>query len=56
MTFYVTHRLNGALQITRIIHGVKDPEDINTVGFRPLDKFIDNVIGVVAVAQQVLTT
>ena len=48
------HRGYCLEQITRIIHGIEHPEHIHTIGHGPLNKFINNIIRIMAVAKQVL--
>ncbi|EHC70798.1 hypothetical protein LTSEJOH_0135, partial [Salmonella enterica subsp. enterica serovar Johannesburg str. S5-703] len=48
------HRLQGGFHIARVVHGVEDAEDVHTVFHRALDEAFHHVIGVVAVAEQVL--
>ncbi len=48
------YRLQGRFHIARVVHGVEDAEDVHAVFDGALDKAGDHVIGVVAVAEQVL--
>ena len=47
-------RLQGGLHVARVVHGIKDAEDVHTVFDGALHKALHHVIGVVAVAEQVL--
>ena len=48
------HRLQGGLHIARVVHGVEDAEHVHAVFDGALDEALHHVIGVVAVAEQVL--
>ncbi|GAS64468.1 hypothetical protein NGUA38_03067 [Salmonella enterica] len=48
------HRLQGGFHIARVVHGVEDAEDVHAVFHRAFDEALHHVIGVVAVAEQVL--
>ncbi len=48
------HRLQGGFHIARVVHGVKDAEDVHAVFHRAFDEAFHHVIGVMAVAEQVL--
>ena len=41
-------------EVAVVVQGVEDPEDVHAVGGRPLDEGLGDVVGVVAVADQVL--
>ncbi len=47
-------RLQGGLHVARVVHGIKDAEDVHAVFDGALHKALHHVIGVVAVAEQVL--
>ena len=47
-------RLQGGLHVARVVHGIKDAEDVHAVFDGALDEALHHVIGVVAVAEQVL--
>ena len=47
---------DGGLEVARVVHGVKDTEDVDAVDSGPFDEFFDDVIGVVAVAEDVLSS
>ena len=49
-------RFDGCFEIARIIHGVEDAEYIDAGVGGALDKCLDNVVGVVAITQQILST
>ncbi len=42
--------------IAQIVHGIEYPEYIYAIGGRHVDEFFHHIIGVMAVAQQVLAT
>ncbi|GAR49657.1 hypothetical protein NGUA13_00119 [Salmonella enterica] len=48
------HRLQGGFHIARVVHGIEDAEDVHTVFHRAFDEAFHHVIGVMAVAEQVL--
>ncbi|GAR05574.1 hypothetical protein NGUA22_02232 [Salmonella enterica] len=48
------HRLQCGFHIARVVHGVEDAEDVHAVFHRPLNEAFHHIIGVVAVAEQVL--
>ena len=48
------HRLQGGLHVARVVHGVEDAEDVHAVFDGALHEALHHVIGVVAVAEQVL--
>ncbi|GAR61314.1 hypothetical protein NGUA15_03104 [Salmonella enterica] len=50
------HRLQGGFHIARVVHGIEDAEHVHAVFHRAFDKTLHHVIGVVAVAEQVLAT
>ncbi|SXG01793.1 Uncharacterised protein [Klebsiella variicola] len=47
-------RLQGGLHVARVVHGVEDAEDVHAVFDGALHEALHHVIGVVAVAEQVL--
>ncbi|VGQ13495.1 hypothetical protein SB5387_05403 [Klebsiella variicola] len=47
-------RLQGGLHVARVVHGVEDAEDVHAVFDGALDEAFHHVIGVVAIAEQVL--
>ncbi len=48
------HRLQGGLHIARVVHGIEDAEHVHAVFHRPLNEAFHHIIGVMAVAEQVL--
>ena len=50
------HRPDGGFQITQVIQGIKHPEYINAVLSRLGNKSLDHIVGIMAIAQQVLPT
>ena len=48
------HRLQGGLHIARVVHGVEDAEHVHAVFDGALNEALHHVIGVVAVAEQIL--
>ncbi len=48
------HRLQGGFHIARVVHGIEDAEHVHAVFHRAFDKTLHHVIGVVAIAEQVL--
>ncbi|CQM14611.1 Uncharacterised protein [Salmonella enterica subsp. enterica serovar Typhimurium str. DT104] len=48
------HRLQGGFHIARVVHGIEDAEHVHAVFHCPLNEAFHHVIGVVAVAEQVL--
>ncbi|CQF62701.1 Uncharacterised protein [Salmonella enterica subsp. enterica serovar Typhimurium str. DT104] len=46
--------LQGGFHIARVVHGIEDAEHIHAVFHRAFDEALHHVIGVVAVAEQVL--
>ncbi|CNV10805.1 Uncharacterised protein [Salmonella enterica subsp. enterica serovar Bovismorbificans] len=48
------HRAERRFHIARVVHGVKDAEDVHAVFHRAFDEAFHHVIGVMAVAEQVL--
>ncbi|GAS00307.1 hypothetical protein NGUA24_00693 [Salmonella enterica] len=48
------HRLQCGFHITRVVHGIEDAEHVHAVFHRPLNEAFHHIIGVVAVAEQVL--
>ncbi|GAR61738.1 hypothetical protein NGUA15_03533 [Salmonella enterica] len=48
------HRLQGGFHIARVVHGVEDAEHVHAVFDSALSEAFHHVIGVVAVAEQVL--
>ena len=49
-------RVYSSLQISNIIKGVKNPQDVDTVFHRLADKHIHHVIGIMLIPQQVLSS
>ena len=47
-------RLQGGFHVARVVHGVEDAEDVHAVFDGAFDKALHHVVGVVAVAEQVL--
>ena len=47
---------DGALHVAGVVQGIEDPEDVHAVFGGPLDEVVDDVVAIVAVAQQVLAT
>ncbi|SAS02710.1 Uncharacterised protein [Klebsiella variicola] len=47
-------RLQGGLHVARVVHGVEDAEDVHAVFDGALHEALHHVVGVVAVAEQVL--
>lgn len=47
-------RLQGGLHVARVVHGIEDAEDVHAVFDGALDEALHHVVGVVAVAEQVL--
>ncbi len=47
-------RLQGGLHVARVVHGIKDAEDVHAVFDGALHEALHHVVGVVAVAEQVL--
>ncbi len=45
---------NHRFKIAVVIQGIKSPENVHTVGGRPVDKGPGNIVGVVAITHQVL--
>ncbi|PVI31763.1 hypothetical protein C4874_24275, partial [Salmonella enterica subsp. enterica serovar Carrau] len=56
MCAVAAHRLQGGFHIARVVHGIKHAEHVHAVFHRAFDKTLHHVIGVVAVAEQVLAT
>jgi hypothetical protein len=50
------HGRDGTLDVAGVVEGVKNPEDIHAVLGGLLHKMVNNVVAIVAVAQQVLAT
>ncbi|GAS18772.1 hypothetical protein NGUA28_01459 [Salmonella enterica] len=48
------HRLQCGFHIARVVHGVEDAEHVHTVFHRAFDEALHHVVGVMAVAEQVL--
>ena len=48
-------RLDGRLEVRQIVQGIEDAEDIDAVLRRTLHEGLDHVVGIVPIAQQVLT-
>ncbi len=47
---------DGYTDISEIIHGIEDTEHIHAVGACHIHKLLHHIVGIVAVAEQVLTT
>ncbi|SLY46856.1 Uncharacterised protein [Klebsiella quasivariicola] len=47
-------RLQGGFHIARVVHGIEDTEDVHAVFDGAFDKALHHIVGVVAVAEQVL--
>ena len=47
-------RLQGGLHVARVVHGIEDAEDVHAVFDGALHEALHHVVGVVAVAEQVL--
>ena len=50
------HRLERNLDVAHIVHGVEYPEHIDPVGRRAFDKALDHIVGIVAIAKNVLAS
>ena len=48
------HRLQSGLHVARVVHGIEDAEHVHAVFHRALHEAFHHVVGVVAVAEQVL--
>ncbi|CQI28106.1 Uncharacterised protein [Salmonella enterica subsp. enterica serovar Typhimurium str. DT104] len=48
------HRLQGGFHIARVVHGIEDAEHVHAVFDGAFDEAFHHVIGVVAIAEQVL--
>ena len=48
--FRVFRRLDGRFQVARVVEGVEDADDVDTVIDGAVDEFVDDVIGIMAVA------
>ena len=55
MLAHFAHGLDGCLQIAGIIHRIKHPEHIDAINRSPLDKLFHNIVGIVAITQNILT-
>ena len=42
-------------QIARIVHGIEDTKHVDTVDGRPLDEFLDHVVGIMTITEDVLS-
>jgi len=47
-------RRDGARQVAHVVQGVEHPEHVYAIGRGALDEPVDQIVGVVAVAHQVL--
>src|SRR5690554_7963570 len=56
MLAFTDHRIDSTLQVTRVIHGIKDAEHVDTIFSGTLNKAVNHVIRIVAIAKQILTT
>ncbi len=54
MGFLFLCGINGNPQILNIVEGVEDPDNINSVCDRTLDKILHHIIRIMAVAQHIL--
>ncbi|SAQ30229.1 Uncharacterised protein [Klebsiella oxytoca] len=54
MSAVAAHRLQGGFHIARVVHGVEDAEHVHAVFDGALSEALHHVIGVVAVAEEVL--
>ena len=52
----LTNGLDRTIQVTRIVHGVENPEHVYAVLGGTLTETVDHIIGVMTVTQQVLAT
>ena len=50
------HRTQCRFQITRIVHRIEHAEHVDAVDRSALDKLLHHIVGIVAIAQQVLPT
>ena len=50
------YRFDGNAQVAHVIHGIKDAENVDTIGGRFGDEGANDVIAVMAIAEQVLAT
>ena len=50
----VQNGLDGPFDIAYVVHGIENTEDVDAVDHTTFDEFIDHVIGIVAIAQDVL--
>lgn len=46
----VFRRLDGRFQVARVVEGVEDADDVDTVIDGAVDEFVDDVVGIMAVA------
>ena len=48
------HFADGPIEIADIVQRIEDAEDVDAVGRRPFDEFLQHIIGIVPIADQVL--
>ena len=55
MTAFLLCSVDSSLKVSNVIESIENSDDINTVSDRLLNKLFYNVIGIVSVAEDVLT-
>ena len=48
-------RFHRRLQISHVVHRIKNAEYVNTIGRSAFDEFLHDIIGIVAITEDVLT-
>ena len=48
--FRIFRRFDGCFQVARVVESVEDTDDVNAVIDGTVDKFVDDVVGIMAVA------
>ena len=56
MFLLLAHSLDRPLKIARIVHGIEDPKYIDTVDCGSLYEFVNHIIGIMTIAQDILTS
>ena len=55
VTFLFLGRVDSGLEVSGIVERVEDTQDVDAVGYRLLDKVLDDVVGVMTVAEDILS-
>ena len=48
--FRIFRRFDGCFQVARVVESVEDADDVNAIIDGTVDKFVDDVVGIMAVA------